>query len=448
MTLTKKLLAAAIVTAVAIPLTACAGGSGSSASGTVTWWTWDEKQAASYQKCVTGFEKENPGIKVKISQYAVDDYFTKLTAGFVGGNAPDAFQNSVQYLDAYAKQGQLEPLDDYISKSKFDLAKYNVGVDAWKWTDDKQYGLPLDWAASAIYYNKDLVTKAGLTDSDMQNLTWNLKDGGTFLKTAAHLSVDDKGVRGDQPGFDKTHVATYGSGPIATKDFLGQTTWDQFASTTGWKIGNKTTWPTTFNFDDPRFVKVMEFAKSLSDKGFAPQIGAFTTADTEQLAASKVAMTSGGSWEASTFAKLPGVKVGIAPTVLGDDGTRRVMSNSNGNVMWAGSKNKDATFKWMSYMGTEECQAEASTASGSFFPSIPGAMATFADSQKKQGVDLSVFVNASKKGWIYPSMPYANGSEMGTTMEPLLEAYFTGEKNASVFGVMTAKSKQVLSDKD
>lgn len=33
-----------------------------------------------------------PGITVKISQYAVDD-FTKLTAGFVPGAAPDAFQN-------------------------------------------------------------------------------------------------------------------------------------------------------------------------------------------------------------------------------------------------------------------------------------------------------------------------------------------------------------------
>ncbi|MBK4346275.1 extracellular solute-binding protein [Lacisediminihabitans changchengi] len=88
-----KLIPALVVAALMIPLVGCAAGSGNSGSGqtTVNWWTWDEKQAASYKSCLAGFEKENPGITIKISQYAVDAYFTKLTAGFVAGNAPDAF---------------------------------------------------------------------------------------------------------------------------------------------------------------------------------------------------------------------------------------------------------------------------------------------------------------------------------------------------------------------
>ena len=442
----RKVVPVLAIMALALPLAACASSSGQSASSgpsTVKWWTWDEKQAASYKECLPGFEKENPGVTVKISQYAVDDYFTKLTAGVVAGNAPDAFQNSVQYFDAYASQGQLEPLDAYIAKDKFDLGRFNVGVSAWKYTDGKQYGLPLDWAAAAFYYNKDLVAKAGLTDADIQHMTWNAKDGGTFDKVVSHLAVDNKGVRGDRPGFDKAHVATYGSGLMGTSD--GQTTWNGFVSTTGWRVGNTPSWPTKFEYDDPRFVQTMSYMRSLSDRGIAPKFGQFTIGSTEQLASGKVALSAGGSWEATTFAKLPGVKVGIAPTVLGGDGkTRAVTSNSNGNQLWAGGKNKEAAWKWMAYMGTEACQTKAALSSGSFFPSIPGAMDTFAAAQKKQGVDVGVFVDAAKNKEIYPAAAYANGAELGTTLDPLFEAYFTHERDDDVFAEMASKSEDIL----
>ena len=438
--------------AVAVALTAvvsgCAG-SGASASGskTVNWWTWDDKQAAAYQSCATAFEKANPGVTIKISQYDVADYFTKLTAGFVAGNAPDAFQNSVQFFQAYASQHQLLPLDSDIAASKFDMSKFSVGVDAWKYSDGKQYGLPLDWAAAGTYYNATMLAKAGYTAQDVASLNWNPDDGGTFGKMVAHLTVDDKGVRGDQPGFDKAHVKTYGFGAIAAKDFIGQTTWSSFVSTTGWRLGDKATWPTTFTYDDPRFVKTMDWVRSLTDKGFAPKIGSFTTSDVDLLSSGKVAMESGGSWEASTFAKIPGVKVGIAPTVLGPDGrTRAVLSNSNGNNIWAGTKNPDLAWKWVSYMGSEECQSMASR-TGTFFPSIPAAMDSSAKAMAAQGVDLSVFTDMLKNKELYPSVVYGNGAAIQDTMEPLFEAYFAHQRNDDVFAEMQSKSKSLLADK-
>jgi multiple sugar transport system substrate-binding protein len=69
-------------------------------------------------------------------------------------------------------------------------------------------------------------------------LNWNPNDGGTIGKMIAHLTVDDNGHRGDEPDFDKNHVKTYGFGEMASKDFLGQTTWSTFVSTTGWRLGN------------------------------------------------------------------------------------------------------------------------------------------------------------------------------------------------------------------
>lgn len=428
-------------------LSACSGGSGGgSGSKTVNWWTWDDKQAAAYQVCAKDFEKANPGVTVKITQYDVTDYFTKLTAGFVAGNAPDAFQNSVQYFQAYASQHQLLPMDSYITKDKFDLSRFSVGTDAWKFTDGKQYALPLDWAATGVYYSVDALTKAGYTKQDVDSLNWNPDDGGTFGKMVAHLTLDTKGRRGDQPGFDKKHVKTYGLGEMAAKDFIGQTTWSSFVSTTGWRLGDKSNWPTVFNYDDPRFVKTMDWIRSLEDKGYAPKIGQFTNSvsDVDLLSSGKVALETGGSWEASTFAKIPGVKVGIAPTVLGPDGTTRaVLSNSNGNNIWAGTKNPDLAWKWVSFMGTEACQAKAS-ATGTFFPSIPAAMDASAQALAKQGIDLSVFTDMLKNKVLYPSPVYGNGAAIQDAMEPLFEAYFAGQKNDGVFAQMQSQSKTLL----
>lgn len=446
-------IAAAALAVAALAAAAGCGGSGSG-SKTVNWWTWDDKQAQAYKVCADAFQKANPGVTVTISQYDVADYFTKLTAGFVAGNAPDAFQNSVQFFQAYASQHQLLAMDDFIAKDKVDLSKYSVGVSSWKFTDGKQYALPLDWAAAGVYYNKDMLTKAGFTDKDVQNLNWNPDNGGTFDKMVAHLTVDTKGVRGDQPGFDKAHVATYGTGPMGTKDFGGQTTWNALVSTLGWTLADKPSWPTTFNYSDPRFVKSMNYIRTLAERGYAPKFGEFsgsngqnTISDVDLLGSGKVALEESGSWSVASFAKLPKVKVGIAPTPYGPDGkTRKMSSNSNGNNIWAGTKNPDLTWKWVSYMGSVECQSAAGK-SGTFFPSIPAAMDVTAKAMATQGADLSVYTGYLKNGNLFPAVVYGNGAAMQQAIEPLFEAYFSHQRNDDVFQEMTTKSKQLLAKK-
>ena len=61
------------------------------------------------------------------------------------------------------------------------------------------------------------------------------EDGGTFEKLVAHLTVDVNGVRGDEPGFDKTRVKTHGlaSDGSGGKGW-GQTQWSAFAGSNGW----------------------------------------------------------------------------------------------------------------------------------------------------------------------------------------------------------------------
>ena len=91
---------------------------------------------------------------------------------------------------------------------------YQPGLaDLWSRKDGKQYGLPKDFDTVAIFYNTKMLEDAGVTPAQLQNLTWNPQDGGTYEKVIARLTVDKKGVRGDEPGLRQAkNVAVYGLG--------------------------------------------------------------------------------------------------------------------------------------------------------------------------------------------------------------------------------------------
>ena len=61
----------------------------------------------------------NPNINVKITQYGWDDYWGKLTNGFVAGTAPDVFTDHLSKYPEFVSQEQLVPLDDTLKKDGF-----------------------------------------------------------------------------------------------------------------------------------------------------------------------------------------------------------------------------------------------------------------------------------------------------------------------------------------
>ena len=89
-----------------------------------------------------------------------------------------------------------------MAKDKVDTTKYLNGLgDLWT-KNGKRWGLPKDWDTITIVYNKEMLTEAGYTEAQANALTWNAKDGGTFEKFIAKLSLDKNGKNGLDPAFD------------------------------------------------------------------------------------------------------------------------------------------------------------------------------------------------------------------------------------------------------
>ena len=102
----------------------------------------------------TSSQQQNPGLSVNISQYGWDDYWSKLTAGFIAGTAPDVFTDHLSKFAQFVDLQVLRPLDDLAATADIQDSDYQQGLaELWKGQDGKRYGAPKDWDTIAIFYN-------------------------------------------------------------------------------------------------------------------------------------------------------------------------------------------------------------------------------------------------------------------------------------------------------
>lgn len=398
----RKLGILGLALALPLVLTACVGGSeestetsaGDAGSGTgeIQYWMWDANQLPVYQKCADAFTQANPDVTVKLSQFGWDDYWTKVTTGFVSGTAPDVFVDHLSKYPEFVKNGQLVALDEQVAADGVATDIYQPGLaELWVAEDGKRYGLPKDWDTIALFYNQGMTDAAGLTKEQMDTLEWNPVDGGTYEEAIAKLSVDANGVHGNEPGFDKSNVKTYGLALTESGGSNGQTQWSMYTGSNDWEFTNKETWGNEYNYDDPKFQETIGWWRSLIDKGYMPPLEKTVGASgTEQFGAGNYAMITEGSWNTNSLTSTQGVEVGIAPTPIGPSGQRASMFNGLADSIWTGSKNQAAAWKWVKFLGSSECQ-DIVGESAVVFPAIPSGTAKAEAAFEAKGIDVTPF---------------------------------------------------------
>ncbi|WP_243707897.1 sugar ABC transporter substrate-binding protein, partial [Micromonospora sp. KC606] len=424
-----------------LPLTAaaCGGGSDSSGtSGTINYWLWDSNQQPGYQQCANDFQAAHPGTTIKITQLGWDDYWSKLTTSFVSGTAPDVFTNHLGKYGEFVNKKVLLSLDDQVSKDAVDLSVYQAGLaDLWVGPDGKRYGLPKDWDTIAVFYNKKLADEAGVTAEQLAGMTWNPTDGGTYEKVIARLTVDRNGKRGDEPGFDKTKVKTYGMWLENSGNGVGQTQWSMYAVSNGWQFTDKNPWGSHYNYDDPKFQNTITWWKSLIDKGYMPPLKATSAGGqsvnwNDMLAAGKAAMATNGSWMTGQVfgAKSDSFEPAVAPMPAGPSGKRASMFNGLADSIYAGTKNKDAAWQWVKYLGSEACQ-KVIAEQGVVFPAISSTLEASTKKFEEKGVDVSAFTVHVKDQttFLFPITDHA--AQIEAIMKPAMDAVMNGSAPVS-----------------
>ncbi|CCK25360.1 extracellular solute-binding protein [Streptomyces davaonensis JCM 4913] len=426
---------AALTGALALSLVSGCGQGDTTGAGsnTVTYWLWDANQLPAYQACAKGFERQNPGLKVKITQMGWADYWTKLTASFIAGTEPDVFTDHIQKFGQFADLKVLEPLDDL----GIDDSAYQEGLAAnWTGQDGHRYGAPKDWDTVALFYNQKMVKEAGLTAEELNTLSWNPEDGGSFEKAVARLTVDNNGKRGDEPGFDRNDVKVYGLATGGAGDSDGQTTWSPFAASAGWHYTDKARWGTEYQYGDETFQSVIDWYFGLADKGYLAPFTDYTDGANPanaQLASGKAAASFDGAWMISTYFSTKGLDVGTAVTPTGPTGKRATMMNGLADSITKNADNKAGAKKWVTYLASDECQKTVG-GYGIVFPATPDGTEAAVAAYEKKGIDVSAFtepVTDSEHAttFSFPITDYA--ADVYALMRPAMQDVFANGAPAS-----------------
>jgi multiple sugar transport system substrate-binding protein len=423
-------------------LTACGGAGAGGTNGVIEYWLWDSGQQPGYQKCADAFQQQNPGLRIHISQYGWDSYWSKLTAGFIADTAPDVFTDHLAKYAQFVDLQVLRPLDDLGATRDINDGDYQQGLaQLWKGQDGKRYGAPKDWDTVAVFYDRAKVKAAGVDPSQLDNLTWNPTDGGTFEKMVAHLTVDAKGVRGDQPGFDKNNVKVHGLAAEGSGGGgWGQTQWSAFTGSAGWLATDKNPWGSHFNLDQPAFQNTLNWYFGLARKGYMPTYeeigGANAVGSDKQIQSGTAVMGVSGSWMLSTFSSLTDANgkkldIGIAPTPVGPAGKRASMFNGLADSITTLSKQPENAAKWVKFLSGSECQSIIGQ-SGVVFPARPeGTALAIKYNQDKRHLDVSPFTNHVKDKTTFLFPVTTNAADITALMQPRLDAVYIGTSPVS-----------------
>lgn len=149
----------------------------------VIFWTSlnDEINRAAQTQIVTAFEKAHPGMHVRIvskPSLSTGDATALITATR-GGTPPDVYLVDRFAVSQYAAIGLLKNLQPMVNQERGNLRKEYLPF-AWKEASYQGdvYGLPMSTDARALFYNKDLLRRAGI-------------DPGIFDPSHGPMAIDD-----------------------------------------------------------------------------------------------------------------------------------------------------------------------------------------------------------------------------------------------------------------
>jgi len=110
---------------------------------------------------VCAWNAANPSKPINLSYIVHTDMVAKIAQGVASGDVPDLMGMDLIYAPQFENAGQLVDITDQ-SKDWAELKDVSPGHKTVATFNDRLFGVPLYADVSALFYNKDLFTKAGL----------------------------------------------------------------------------------------------------------------------------------------------------------------------------------------------------------------------------------------------------------------------------------------------
>src|SRR5215471_14105398 len=144
-------------------------GSLSAQAQEIKFWTltFDNPNVTkAFDKIIKDYEAANPGVTVKMENRATDEYKTALRVAAGSDQAPDIYfmWAGLGLGGEFIKSGLALPMDKYYAQYKWDDEFVAPALSFSKQYTGGRFCLPYTFRGEALYYNKALFEKAGITN--------------------------------------------------------------------------------------------------------------------------------------------------------------------------------------------------------------------------------------------------------------------------------------------
>lgn len=321
------------------------------------WYHFDDPESA-VNPLVAKFQTENPAITIVPERIAWDAYNQKLVTAVAGGNPPDVSQVKLWWQPQLVEMGALEPLDGWVGTWAGKTDIYDRIWTLTRYTDGKQYLMPLQMVILYMYYRVDMFKELGLSIPQTR---------AEFLDVAQKLTRDTNG---------DGQIDVYGFGIRGARG--GHDWWGTFVLSSGATFD-------TVNGQSglitPRAIAANQWFIDLYRKYKVSPPTTPTDGFQEIIAnmkSGRTAMTIHHVGSAKEMVAALGDKISAFPVPAGLDG-RWTSFGDEENGMMAASKVKDAAWKWLSFLATAPNNALWNKASGQVSVNKSNASADFGE---------------------------------------------------------------------
>ncbi|MFQ6098957.1 MAG: extracellular solute-binding protein, partial [Armatimonadota bacterium] len=288
-----------------IALAACAAAPPARASAKKELVVWGVFKTEGWKRAYAEFQRRHPEIRLVTTATGGRMDEQKLMCGIAGGSPPDCINQDRFSIGGWAARDAFRALDDLIERDRREpdgIWVEDFYAACWQeaMSEGRVYAIPNTTDDRLLYYNEDLLRKAGYVDprgNVVPPRTWaELKDYAVRLTR--------RNARGEieQIGF----IPNYGNSWLYLY---------------GWQNGGRFMSPDgrMCTLNDPRIVEALEYVVEVYDAlGGVEETDAFAasfqTGELDPFLTGKVAMVINGNWNLDLIARhKPDMNFGIAP---------------------------------------------------------------------------------------------------------------------------------------
>ncbi|MCD9022391.1 ABC transporter substrate-binding protein [Cohnella silvisoli] len=372
------------------------------------WYLWGGPEGENVEKLIAEFNASQELYEVK--GLSVPDV-QKVVVGISSGDGPDITDNFSNNTASYAKKGMLEPLDEYIAKSNYDVSDFvPAALEGGKY-QGKQYALPINVNFNLMFYNKKLFADAGIVDPP--------KTSDELLADAVKLTKVNANKTLEVLGFPDFPLIYYTTG--MSMAFGGNFISDD----------DKTLTP-----DNPGTLEAIKLMQSYRNQFGVDNITKFNSSAkyldaTDPFIQGKQAIRIDGPWFGNTVKNVlkKDLDYGIAP-LPGPAGHPELAGggevSSSTFFIPSNAKNKDGAWAFMSWLMSKENMTKFNV----MFANLPARTSVYSDPSLQTIPDFQLFAEGAKSPNL-KSFPVFDGqTEYGKIINDEFELAVNGKQSA------------------